>query len=75
MDRQDKILEIIADNLNITVDELKLDLNLKTDLKADSLDFITIVTELEEEYDFKFDDTKIETIITVKDLVDYINQA
>ena len=52
MEKQERIIEIIADFLGMDKSEVTLESNLKEDLKADSLDFTEIVMELEEEFDF-----------------------
>lgn len=71
--KDQKVIEIISSNLNMKPEEVTRDLNLVTDLHADSLDFMTIVAELEDEFGFQFDDSMIDKIKTVGDLIDYIN--
>lgn len=71
--KDEKVIEIISNNLNIEKDKITRELDLVNDLQADSLDFITIVTELEDQFGFNFDDSMIDSIKTVGDLIDYIN--
>lgn len=71
--KDEKVIEIISNNLNIEKDKVTRELDLVNDLQADSLDFITIVTELEDQFGFNFDDSMIDNIKTVGDLIDYIN--
>ncbi len=71
--RDEQVIEIISNNLNIEKDKVTRELDLVNDLQADSLDFITIVTELEDQFGFNFDDSMIDSIKTVGDLIDYIN--
>lgn len=71
--RDEQVIEIISNNLNIEKDKITRELDLVNDLQADSLDFITIVTELEDQFGFNFDDSMIDSIKTVGDLIDYIN--
>lgn len=71
--RDEQVIEIISNNLNIEKDKVTRELDLVNDLQADSLDFITIVTELEDQFGFNFDDSMIDNIKTVGDLIDYIN--
>ncbi len=68
-----KIYEIISDNLNIDPNKINRDTNIIEDLHADSLDVVSIITELEDEFNFEFDDSLITQIKTVGDLIDYIN--
>ena len=73
MEKQERIIEIIADFLGMDKSEVKLESNLKEDLKADSLDFTEIVMELEEEFDFEADENKLIDMKTIGDVVSYIN--
>lgn len=45
----EKIKEIVADQLGIDEDDIKLESNFKEDLEADSLDLFELVMALEEE--------------------------
>lgn len=71
--RDEQVIKIISENLNMDASELTRDLYLVNDLQADSLDFITIVSDLEDNFNFKFDDSMMDKIKTVGDLIDYIN--
>ncbi len=71
--RDEQVIKIISENLNMDASEITRDLDLVNDLQADSLDFITIVSDLEDNFDFKFDDSMMDKIKTVGDLIDYIN--
>lgn len=71
--RDEQVMKIISENLNMDASELTRDLDLVNDLQADSLDFITIVSDLEDNFNFKFDDSMMDKIKTVGDLIDYIN--
>lgn len=73
MNRDEQIIKIISENLNMQPEDIKRDMNLFQDLHADSLDIMTIVSDLETTFDFQFDDSMIDKIITVGDLIDYIN--
>ena len=46
----EKIKEIVADQLGIDEDDIKLESNFKEDLEADSLDLFELVMALEEAY-------------------------
>ncbi|MBK1988657.1 acyl carrier protein [Sphaerospermopsis aphanizomenoides BCCUSP55] len=43
------------------------------DLQADSLDIVELVMALEEEFDIEIPDEDAEKILTVQEVVDYIN--
>jgi len=68
----EKVREIIAENLSLSEDEIKMESHIVDDLGADSLDVMETVMALEEEFDIKFPETDIKQIQTVGDLVKYI---
>lgn len=72
MEKQERIIEIIAEFLGMDKSEITLESNLRDDLKADSLDFTEIVMELEEEFDFEADEAKLMEMKTIKDVVEYV---
>lgn len=68
----EKIAEIIAEQLNVEVSEVKPESNFKEDLEADSLDLFELVMALEEEYDVEIPSDDLEAIATVKNIMDYL---
>ena len=69
----DKIKEILADTLEVDIDDLSADTNIATDLGADSLDVVEILMSIEDEFDVEIPDSEIENIRTIGELVDYID--
>ncbi len=68
----DKVKAIIADKLAIDEDSITLDSSFVTDLKADSMDILDLVSGFEEEFDLTVPDEKGRTFETVRDAVDYL---
>ena len=68
----EKIQEIIADVLNIEVDEIKLESRFVDDLGADSLDIFQIIMGIEEIFDIEINNSEAEKISTVQDAVEQI---
>lgn len=68
----EKIQKIIAEEMNLNVEDVKLESRFVEDLAADSLDVIQIVLKLEEEFDIEIPDDAVEQISTVQDAVDQI---
>ena len=66
----EKIREIIAEQRGKDVDEITLETNVKEDLDADSLDLFQIINDIEDEFDVSVEDP--ESIVTVKDAVDFV---
>jgi acyl carrier protein len=69
---EDKVKQIIADQLLVDVDEVTPECNLMDDLGADSLDVIELVTQFEDAFDIEIADEDVENMKTVKDVFDYI---
>ncbi len=70
----EEVAKIIADQLKIDLDTIKPESKLIDDLKADSLDIVELVMELEQRYNLEIPDEVMPTIVTVKDVVDYIEK-
>lgn len=68
----EKIRKIIAEEMNLNVENVKPESRFVEDLAADSLDVIQIVLKLEEEFDIEIPDDAVEQISTVQDAVDQI---
>ena len=66
----EKIREIIAEQTGKDEEEITLDTNVKDDLDADSLDLFQIINDIEDEFDVSIEDP--ESIVTVKDAVDFV---
>ena len=64
--------KIIAENLNIDVDSVKDDSHFVNDLGADSLNIVEVVMGIEEEFDIEIPDEDAETLLTVGQLKQYI---
>ena len=67
-----KIKEVVAEQLDCNLDEIKEDSKFIEDLGADSLDVIELVMALEEEFDIEIPDEDAESILTVADALKYI---
>lgn len=52
--------------------EITEDSRLLADLKFNSLDLINLVCEVEDEFDIEIPDKKLKTLITVRDVLDFI---
>ena len=68
----EKIKEIIADQLNIELDKVTEESNFKDDLGADSLDLFNMVMALEDEYGIEIPPEDLEEITTVGAVAKYL---
>jgi acyl carrier protein len=66
------IEKIIAENLGIDQDMIKDESNFVKDLGADSLNIVEVVMAIEEEYDIEIPDEDAETLHTVGELRQYV---
>ena len=68
----EKVRELVAAQLGIDEAVIKPESNFKEDLKADSLDLLEHVMSLEDECSVTIPSEELEKILTVQDVVDYI---
>ena len=71
---QDKVKQIIVDQLGVEESEVTPNSSFVDDLGADSLDRVELIMAFEEAFDIEIPDEDAEKIKTVKDAVDYINK-
>jgi len=69
---EDKVKEIISEQLGVAIDEVRPERSFMDDLGADSLDVVQLVMTMEEAFDTEIPDEDAEKIQTVKDAIDYI---
>jgi acyl carrier protein len=70
---QERVTEIICEQLGVSREEVTLEASFIEDLGADSLDIVELVMALEEEYNTEISDEDVEKIRTVKDVITYID--
>lgn len=68
----EKLTAIIADTLSVEEDIIKEETSLKEDLDADSLDFVELVMNIEENFGVSIDGEDTAKIKTVQDILDYL---
>jgi acyl carrier protein len=72
MNVEEKIKNIIIEQLGVSADEIVPEASFVDDLGADSLDLVELVMVLEEEFGKEIPDEDAEKIQTVKDATSYI---
>ncbi|MBO5433364.1 MAG: acyl carrier protein [Clostridia bacterium] len=70
----DKIKKAISAQTGIDEGIITLESSFREDLNIDSIDLVELIMQLEEEYDIEFDDDQAETLKTVGDVVNYLNE-
>ena len=68
----EKIKEIVAEILDLEASDIKEEAKIIDDLGADSIAVMEIVMELEEEYDVEVPTEDILNLLTVADIVNYV---
>ncbi len=68
----EQVKEIIVQELSVPEDKVKESSTFESDLRADSLDVVELVMELEEKFEIEIPEEDFEQIRTVGDLVRYI---
>lgn len=71
---QEKITEIIVEQLGVKSEEVTPEASFVDDLGADSLDTVELVMALEEEFGIEIPDEDAEKIQTVGDAIKYIEE-
>lgn len=71
---EDKVINIVSEQLSVSKDEVTLTSNFIDDLKADSLDLVELVMEFEDEFGITVPDDDYEKIRTVGDAIEYIRE-
>lgn len=65
-------VELIAESLGVSADEVHPDSSFIDDLGADSLDIVELVMEIEKRFEIEIPDEDAEKISSVQDAIDYI---
>jgi len=73
MSVEDKLVEIIAEQLSVDKDKVVPGASFVDDLGADSLDLVELIMSMEEEFDIEISDEDAENLATVKDVMDYVS--
>jgi acyl carrier protein len=71
---EDKVKQIIIDQLSVEESDVTPTASFVDDLGADSLDRVELIMALEEAFDMEIPDDQAETIKTVQDAVAYIEK-
>ena len=75
---EERLYEIIAESLSVSVDDIKSDSSFIDDLDADSLDVVEMIMAMESEFssdgnDLEIWDEEAEGIITVADALKFLD--
>lgn len=74
MDVLNEVRNIIANQLNIDVAEVKPETTFE-DVKADSLDVVEVIMSIESAFDIQIPDMEVEHLNSVQELSDFITKV
>ncbi len=69
-----KLKTIIVDQLGVNEENVTMEATFVDDLAADSLDIVELIMNIEEEFDLEIPDNDTEKIVTIGDVVKYIEE-
>ncbi len=73
MDYYERVVQIIAEELDVDPEELSMDTHITDDLDADSLDAMEVILKIEEEFDVEIPDDLVQRIQTISDVVEFLD--
>ena len=71
---EERVKEVLADQLGIEESDCIGTAKLQDDLDADSLDLVECIMALEEEFDIEISDERCEAVVTVQDAIDIVTE-
>ena len=71
---EDRVRDLIVDQLGVSPDEVKKEASFIDDLGADSLDTVELIMAFEEEFGIEIPDEDAEKMNTVGDAIDYLEK-
>lgn len=69
-----KLKSIVVEQLGVNDENVTMEATFVDDLAADSLDIVELVMNIEEEFDLEIPDSDNEKIVTIGDVVKYIEE-
>lgn len=69
---EDKMIDIIVEQLSVDREKVVPEVSFVNDLGADSLDLVELIMAMEEEFDVEIPDEEAEKIATVQNAIDYV---
>ena len=74
MSLEQRVAEIIVEQLGVSLEEIEPEASFMDDLGADSLDIVELVMAMEEAFDVEIPDDDAEKIQTIGDAISYLKE-
>ncbi|CAC9930564.1 acyl carrier protein [Aedoeadaptatus coxii] len=71
---KEKVLQIIAEQLNMEPEDLEPEMDFVDDLNQDSIELVELIMSLEDEFGIEVDEEKLEQVRTVGDVLDLVEE-
>ena len=75
MSAEEKVIDIIVEQLSVEKDKVVPGASFVDDLGADSLDLVELIMAMEESFGIEIPDEVAEKITTVQDAIDHVNKV
>lgn len=75
MEFEEKVKELIIEQLNVTKEQCVPEASFINDLGADSLDLMELIMEMEEQYGVSISDEELQNIRTVQNVIDFLRKG
>ena len=75
MSAEEKVIDIIVEQLSVEKDKVVPGASFVDDLGADSLDLVELIMAMEEAFGIEIPDEMAEKIATVQDAIDHVNKV
>ena len=75
MSAEEKLIDIIAEQLSVDKAKVVSGASFVDDLGADSLDLVELIMAMEEAFDIEIADDVAEKITSVKDAIEHVNKV
>ena len=75
MSAEEKVIDIIVEQLSVDKDKVVPGASFVDDLGADSLDHVELIMAMEEAFGIEIPDEVAEKITTVKDAIEHVNKV
>lgn len=71
---RERILEIIAEQVNRSVDELDPSMDFIDDLNMDSIELVELIMSVEDEFGIEIDEDRLEKVRSIGDVLDLLEE-
>jgi acyl carrier protein len=75
MELEEKVIELIIEQLNVTREQCVPEASFINDLGADSLDLMELIMEMEEQYGVSISDEELQNIRTIQNVIDFLRKS